>query len=780
MADVNKTVKITILGDDKKFAKTMKGVGAVAKKVAIGATAAFATLTVAVVKSVNTFRDFEKQFTSVVTLLDQSNFATKSLNVGINDLNKGVTKLRAETGESFTNLNKGLFDLISAGVDAEKGIDTLRIATNLAKAGATNTSVAVDGLTSVINAYGYEASDATQLSAKFFTAQKLGKTTIEELSSSFGKVGTNAESLGVSFEEVLASISAVTLGGVGTSEAYTGLAAVFANVIRPTKEASDEAKRLGIEFSSTALRAQGLNKFLSSITESAGFSSTSLETLFGSVQASSVAMTLGGNQADKFKDILVELNDEVKIAATLQTALDKVLKTLDDKWVSLGGRVEVLFKKLGEKLAPVLIKVMDAMDTFIGSMDDEVVASLSKVVKETVSNFSDLIKVLKPLAPLVDLLAIPFNVLGLALDSIRLTLAQIVSLSGKALLGLSKMGITGGEEMGKALIAVGNAQSRKAFKGQQESLSNLGSNAMGALGMGGGQSLPSEGGEGDFFATKPEPKPKPKPKPNNGGDSGGGSGGGNSGEGSSTDTDYLATISQELPNHLRTEEQQAAFLASLAGQKESELEVMDKHNLDLIRSDQKLKQGLEDNLSGWLVSKFAKEEASGKNLVKLQGDLDNAMVTLAGSSNKKLAAIGKAYSIAKTIWSTYEAASNAMRTLPFPLSIAAAGVITAAGLANVSKIKGTSVQGAAGGTMVGGFDTGVDTKMMAVRSGEMILPPDIAVKAAPTIRDIVRREDEGETSTGSSSGTIVVEFAGDAARLLQQQTKEGTQAGLIA
>ena len=119
------------------------------------AAAGFAAAAAGGLVAFNKFSDFESTFSNVVTLLDKSSFKTKDLKSGISDLKDGVLALRASSGESFDNLNKGLFDLISAGVEAEDAIGTLKVATDLAKAGATNTAVAVDGLTSALNAYGF-------------------------------------------------------------------------------------------------------------------------------------------------------------------------------------------------------------------------------------------------------------------------------------------------------------------------------------------------------------------------------------------------------------------------------------------------------------------------------------------------------------------------------------------------------------------------------------------------------------------------------------------------
>lgn len=351
----NPELIIKIGANDAEFKKTMQSLPAEAErslaglKVGIaGAAVAFTALAAGVASSVQEFKQFEKGFSNVVTLLDESSFKTKGFIDGIDSLKQGIFDLRATSGKSFDDLNKGLFDLISAGIDAEKSIEVLAVATKLALAGATDTSTAVDGLSSAIKAFGMEVGDAQRVAEKFFTAQKFGKTTIAELSNDFGKVAATAAGLGVSFEELLASVSASTLAAIGTNEAYTGLKAVLSNIIKPSKEAANEAARLGIEFNSTALRANGLAAFLDEVTSAANFDSQSLERLFGSTEALNVVMALTGNQADDFKNILKELGDETKSAGVFADAYQKKTETLDQKLAELEGSFSSLKAEIGE------------------------------------------------------------------------------------------------------------------------------------------------------------------------------------------------------------------------------------------------------------------------------------------------------------------------------------------------------------------------------------------------------------------------------------------------
>ena len=365
---------------DKAAAKFDKTIGSLGKV----AQGAFVAMAGAVAASVREFSKFEKGFSNVVTLLDKSSFASGDLEKGIESLKNGVISLGAETGESFDNLNKGLFDLISAGVPAEKAIDSLRVATHLAAAGATDTAVAVDGLTSAMNAFGISADRSQSVAEKFFTAQKFGKTTIEELASNFGQVAATASAYGVSLDEVLASTAAATAGSIQTGQAMTSLKAAISNISKPTAEAVTEAKRLGIQFDAASLRSKGLKGFLDSVTTSAGYNADTMGKLFGSVEALSLVLSITGETAELFNSTLNELNDEQQSAATFAEALAAKQATADAAMNRLTGSVSAAMVVIGEQFAPAMIGLANVLTDVvkgITSMDDETRGSVSTVAK---------------------------------------------------------------------------------------------------------------------------------------------------------------------------------------------------------------------------------------------------------------------------------------------------------------------------------------------------------------------------------------------------------------
>ena len=378
----------------KKFGQALKKVGSDARLVARNLTIVGGVAAVAIGKAVTVSKDFESGFAAVLGLLDEGSFKTKTLTEGIKEFEQGVIDLRKSSGDTFESLIQGLFDMQSATGDADNAIRNLAIATELGIAGATDTATAVDALTAVMGSFGEKAGTVQQIAQKFFAAQVEGKTTVGELAREIGKVAALASEAGVSFEELLASVSASTVAAIGTAEAFTGIRAILSSVVIVSAKAKEEAKNLGIEFTSTALRTKGLQKFLSDITESSNFTEQSFERLFGSVLALNSIQAITRDGAQAFNDTLVSLKDETGLLTKFTNALGIQQGTLKIVTDRLFGSFESIQKQVGDALLPVvkefflfLIDVLEEIAPNIKTFFDDFGQNILDFVNNARENF---------------------------------------------------------------------------------------------------------------------------------------------------------------------------------------------------------------------------------------------------------------------------------------------------------------------------------------------------------------------------------------------------------
>lgn len=310
--------------------------------------------------------DFGDSMAKVSTIAD----TTK---VPIEKLKSGIMDLSSETGLSAKELNEALYETISAGVDTASAVDFLGTATKAAKGGFTDTTTAVDGLTTVLNSYGLQATEADKIANQMLITQNKGKTTFGELASAVGKVTPVAAQLGIKTEELFSSLASTTAQGLDTAESVTALKAAMSNIIKPTTEAQKAAEALGIEFNVSTLQTKGWMPFLKDLNEDLKRSSPVYEELAGKYEVCTQRMAELENAGKKNSEEYKGLQEELK---GLNSDLDSLAKASDSPigaFATMFGSVEGLNSILmltSENGMKLYNDTMEEMKTNTTALDD--------------------------------------------------------------------------------------------------------------------------------------------------------------------------------------------------------------------------------------------------------------------------------------------------------------------------------------------------------------------------------------------------------------------------
>jgi len=301
--------------------------------------------------------EFEKGMGEVSTLLDK---------VGMEDipmLTKQMRGLSEQFGKSRTEEAKALYQAYSAGAtSAADAMDLLTAANKLAIGGITTTVVGIDGITTALNAWGRETLTTQEVTDSFFVGMKRGKTTIELISTTIGKVAPLAAQAGVSLDEITASLAALTAQGFSSEQSITGLRAIIAMVIKPSEEAKKAAKSLGIEFNVASLEAKGFAGFLEHLKEKTGGSAERLSKLFGGVEALVPMLGLTGKAAGLFTSIMGDMGD--KAGATEDAFVKMSTKTSHELDV-IKVKFSNLSQEITENFFPVITQLHDNINPTI-------------------------------------------------------------------------------------------------------------------------------------------------------------------------------------------------------------------------------------------------------------------------------------------------------------------------------------------------------------------------------------------------------------------------------
>lgn len=145
-------------------------------------------------------------------------------------------RMALETGTNPLELKEGLYEIISSVGDVDQAYNLLETANKLAVTGFTDVGNAVDGLTTVMNAYKLSLDEADKVANIFVRTQKYGKTTVGQFQNELSKIVPVAKSLNIQLDEVGTTIALMTSKGVKTPEAATQIASFLNNLSNPTTE----------------------------------------------------------------------------------------------------------------------------------------------------------------------------------------------------------------------------------------------------------------------------------------------------------------------------------------------------------------------------------------------------------------------------------------------------------------------------------------------------------------------------------------------------------------
>jgi TP901 family phage tail tape measure protein len=333
----------------KRLDTPIEKLGAITRSLAPAAIIGLGALAVGASKAVTDANGLAIGLREVVTLTGETGDAA---NATFGEFSTLVADLSKEFGIAQSVLTGGLYQALSAGVPKDNALEFMQVASQAAIAGVTDVETAVDGLTTIINAFGLDTGEAQAVADSMFAAVKGGKTTFEELSASLFNVGPAAAAAGVSFEEVNAAIATMTAAGVPTAQATTQIRAAMVGLQKPSKELDAVFQALGYDSAQLAIESEGLGFALDAVKDASNGSNGQLQTLLGSVEAVSAVNILAGTGAGKFADELERQNDA---AGSVQDAFDEIDKS------RVLERQAVAFQNMGIAIGNVLIPVMEVL-----------------------------------------------------------------------------------------------------------------------------------------------------------------------------------------------------------------------------------------------------------------------------------------------------------------------------------------------------------------------------------------------------------------------------------
>lgn len=376
-------VKIVVRAVDKA-SKPLQGIMGKFSALRLPAIAAAGAVAGIGFSAIKMAADFDKAFGEVTTLFDAPKAQIAELRSDIKDL------ARAE-GVDAVKATKAMYQAISAGVKPAQVIGFLKDNIKLAVGGVTELSTAVDLTTTVMNAWGLEQKELTNVSDAMFTAVRLGKTTIDELGAAMFNVAPVAGAMGVSVDEVAAALAVLTAKGVPTAVATTQLRQAILALAAPTKRQKKEMDELGLSFDAAKIEALGIDEVFRQLIEATGGNDEQLRRLVGSTEALQAVLALGSEGGAEFAAALDEMKNK---SGSTDVAFTKMNETFSRQFDILKGQLKGILLDIGEQVLPSLIDALQRLNPWLQEKIPAAIETMKQKwieIKPEVIAFADIV-----------------------------------------------------------------------------------------------------------------------------------------------------------------------------------------------------------------------------------------------------------------------------------------------------------------------------------------------------------------------------------------------------
>ena len=305
--------------------------------------------------------EFETSIAKVATIADTST-------ISLDQIRAQIIKLSGDMGVSASAIAEATYSAISAGVDTASSVEFVEKATKLAAGGFTEAETAVDVLTTAINAYGLSVKDTEKISDILITTQNKGKTTVDALAQSVGKVIPLAAAYGVEMDNLGAAYAVLTANGVATAEAGTYLKAMLNELgDSGSTVAGVLQEETGKSFAALMAGGASLGDVLAILGESVDGNATAFNELWSSTEAGVGALSIFNKGADEYNGVLEEMQ---KSAGATSQAYDTMANTTEVAQRRMTTAAENLKVAIGTQLNPALEKLYDTgADAFTWATD---------------------------------------------------------------------------------------------------------------------------------------------------------------------------------------------------------------------------------------------------------------------------------------------------------------------------------------------------------------------------------------------------------------------------
>lgn len=296
---------------------------------------------------------FNRTFTQMQTLA-----SVTAAEVG--QVSQAVKDMAIATGQGPQQLAEALYFASSSGFETAEAMEVVDASARGAAIGLGTTEVVADALTSALNAYGHSSMTAAEATGIMAVAVQDGKVEATQLAAALGNVIPIASQVGVSFRDVNAAVSAMSLSGLTASEGVTAVRQTLLAISAPTQQARKVLKAMGSDYKEVQqiFREEGYLVGIQKLRELLGNSDVNLRMVLGDVQAVNGNASLLGANLARTKQIFDDVGNAG--ADSLRKMFEIAASSDAFKWDQGVALLKVALLDLGDMVMPVVISAINA------------------------------------------------------------------------------------------------------------------------------------------------------------------------------------------------------------------------------------------------------------------------------------------------------------------------------------------------------------------------------------------------------------------------------------
>jgi TP901 family phage tail tape measure protein len=301
--------------------------------------------------------DYDDAFTRIAAL---SNASAKDIEKWKGE----VLDLAGKTAQAPQELAEALYFLASAGLKSSQIMPVLTASAKASAVGLGETADIAKLTANVLNAYAGSGLQAAHVTDVLVSAVKQGSADADAFGTAIGRILPIASAAGISFDNVAASLAALSNVGIDVDEGVTAMRGLLQALVSPTEAAAGAMHHVGLTAQELldSLQGEGLIATLEMLDQKVKAQTTTqaqymhlMREIVPNVRALTGALGLTQQQAARVDAVFQKVSHSTGEA-------DKAFKTTADsagfKLKKSLVELEVMLVKLGQIILPLVVKAV--------------------------------------------------------------------------------------------------------------------------------------------------------------------------------------------------------------------------------------------------------------------------------------------------------------------------------------------------------------------------------------------------------------------------------------